>query len=539
MTDSKVHPEDRPRHSDTDVLIVGAGPVGLTLALMLAARGIGVAVYERWSAPYPLPRAVAMAHDCVRAYQAAGLIEDIKPVLDLNFGEFYGDYYTADGELVMRQEHLTASESGWPMMNPFNQPDLEATLNARCADHGLIQLHRGWNAVRVDQREEFAEVTLDPVNGDKPRDGSPIVARARFVVGCDGANSSIRGLMNTAITDTGFSSTWLVLDTIPRLEELRLRHFAQIMDPARPATFGPTGHGRNRYEFMALDGETAADLTPPAKVWELLAPWGPNPENSELVRAAVYTFEGRWAETWRDGRMLLAGDAAHLMPPFMGQGFASGVRDCAALVWRLELILSGKAPMTLLDSYTTERSPHVAEIVRQSTMLAQMCCIRDPAAAEQRNAGLRAMMKDPSLAPRPEPWRLGPGLGMPGDPQAGLLSWQGVVELEGRSGFFDDVAPSGVFMLLGRGVDPLAALSDEARALWTELGGGAVDIGGRARDVGGGYGAWFDRLGAQVVLVRPDCYVFGASATAAGADAMVRELAAQLALREPAQVQAA
>ena len=536
-------------HTDSDVLIVGAGPVGLTLALLLAKFELRVAIYERQSAAYPLPRAVAMSHESARAYQQAGIIDALKEHMDLRYNRVVGEYFTPSGEVLMRQEFPGVGESGFPPMTPFNQPDVERTLNEHCAAHPLISLHRGWDALALQQEDTHASVRFARIdsnshgNAHSP-DGS-IEARGRFVVGCDGANSTVRALLGTVITDTGFSSSWLVVDYIPDASLNKMLGFGQSLDPARPTTLVPAGRGRRRFEFMMLDGETAAELSDEARVWSLMQPWGVTPDNAEITRRAVYTFRGRWASDWRNGRVLLAGDAAHEMPPFMGQGFNSGVRDVVALAWRLDLILRGKSPITLLDSYTSERLPHVQNIVEQSVGFGHIICVLDPEAAQQRDAWLRAARDNPALTPPPPPpWRLGPGLAMPDDPHAGFLAWQANVEIDGRSGLFDDVTQAGKFVLLGHDVDPLVVLSQEARDIWAALGGISAVIAAEAaavakgdslsyRDVDGAYAAWFEKLGAKAVLVRPDFHVFGAVADSANVDAMVRELGKQLALNMP------
>jgi hypothetical protein len=372
-------------------------------------------------------------------------------------------------------------------------------------------------------------VTLDPARGDQLAEGAPVAARGKFVVGCDGANSIVRSLMNTEVTDTGFSSSWLVVDTVPIAGVPFTSLFGHVLDPARPTTLAPAGKERQRFEFMIVEGDDPERIAAEDSVWQLLARWKITPERVTLARRAIYVFRGRWAQTWRDGRVLLAGDAAHQMPPFLGQGFNSGVRDAIALAWRLDLILSNKARADLLDSYTTERLHHVKEIIEHSVAVGRMICITDPEAAEWRNAALRAMRDDPSLSPPQPAWRLGPGCLMADDPAAGFLAQQAQVEKDGRAGLLEDLAGAGRFLLLGDGIDPLVALSRQARAVWATLDGLGLTIGERGyRDLEGAYAAWFERLGAMVVLVRPDFQVFGAAAHAADADRLVMRLGALL-----------
>ncbi|MDI5963945.1 bifunctional 3-(3-hydroxy-phenyl)propionate/3-hydroxycinnamic acid hydroxylase [Streptantibioticus silvisoli] len=531
---------DGTKHSDTEVVIVGAGPTGLTLALLLAKRRRTVAVYERWQTVFPLPRAAGMSHETVRTFQAVGLLDELAPHLNFERGKVSTSLFAPGGEELAVVTFPGDGESGFPAMVGFHQPDVDGVLGRVCDSHPLIEMHRGWDATAVEQAAEGAVVTFDPIDGDQPRAGDPVTARARYVVGCDGANSVIRSLMDTQVTDTGFSSSWLVIDTLLRPGRKPLDLFGHVLDYDRPATLAPAGKDRQRFELMVLPGDDPAHLTDDDVVWDLLERWEVTAEHVELARSAVYTFRGRWANAWRDGRLLLAGDAAHQMPPFLGQGFNSGVRDSVALAWRLDLVLTGTTGPELLDSYTTERLPHVREIVEASVAAGQLTCTTGREAVEARVAQFLAMRDgDGTDAPgMKSQWRLGPGCLRVDDPTAGFPSWQGLVEKDGVTGLLDDLVGSGRFVLIGDGVDPLTRLSDRAREVWNQLDGIGMMIGADGyRDVEGTYARWFGELGATVALVRPDMQVYGASADIGDTDALVLSLAAQL--RLPAAVPAA
>ena len=255
-------------------------------------------------------------------------------------------------------------------------------------------------------------------------------------------------------------------------------------------------------------------MNKPEKTWELLAPWNINPDNATVERHTVYTFRGSWADQWRQGRVMLAGDAAHTMPPFLGQGLCAGMRDAFSLSWRLGAILSKGASEQLLDSYGPERREHVCEIIRQAVEIGRMICMLDPEEVAARDANMKAAMKDPSLGvkPPPEP-RLGyAGIYQITDDHAGYLSVQGHVRRDGRDGLFDDVVGKG-WQLLMRSSGKAMVLDQTSMQFIEDFAIAVADFGssGDTEDLDGVYGAWFDRLGTSAVLVRPDFYVFGIS----------------------------
>ncbi len=531
-------PTSQTMYSDTDVVIVGAGPVGMTLALLLAERGRTVAVFERWGTAFPLPRAAGMSHETVRTFQSLGLLEQLLPHLNFDHDELSTSLYAPDREVLATMAFAGDGASGFPPMVGFHQPDVDGLLSEACEAHPLVGLHRGWEARTVEQGGDDAVVTLDPVDGDQPRDGDPVTARGRFVVGCDGANSVVRSLMDTGVTDTGFSSTWLVIDTLVRPGASGVDLFGHMLDHQRPATLAPAGKGRQRVEMMTLDSDDLDHIGDADSVWGLLARFDITPDKVDLARSAIYTFRGRWADSWRDGRILLAGDAAHQMPPFLGQGFNSGVRDSLALAWRIDLILSGEAAIELLDGYTTERLHHVRQIVEASVALGQLTCNTDPQAIDALVAQFRAMhdhvdTSGEDAAITQSDWQLGPGCLLPGDAAAGFVARQARVEKDGMTGLLDDLTGSGRFLLIGKDVDPMAGLSDQARSIWQQLGGRGVTIGADDfRDVDGSYAEWFQKLGATIVLVRPDFQVYGTATDTDHLNEMVINLARQLHLHE-------
>lgn len=346
------------------------------------------------------------------------------------------------------------------------------------------------------------------------------------MIAADGANSPVRELLGIDCVDTGFEADWLVVDYRPLIDRSWQAFVTQYCDPTQPATAVASGPGRRRFEFMRHPDITAEELGRPETAWRLMAPWGVTPENACLERHAVYTFRGRWSRQWSRGRVFLAGDAAHLMPPFLGQGLCAGLRDARALTWRLSLVLRGLADVSVLATYGSERRGHVREIIEEAVTIGRVVCETDPDRAAERNARMRAEMADPNAATAEPPHpRLGePSLTLPGGETEGRLSVQGRVEVEGHVGLFDDII-GGVWQLIGDGTNPAAELDEADLAWFAAIGGTVTTIGGEGavHDLDGTYGRWFDARECSVVLVRPDFYVF-ASGTPADAPRMVRRL---------------
>ena len=323
--------------------VVGYGPVGQMLAILLGQRGWRVGVLERWPDAYPLPRAVHFDHEVARVFQAAGVSDELAEKIEP--APIY-EWRNAAGDILLRFGRDThTSHSGGPESSMFSQPDLEQILDRRVRALPGVTVHRG---LEVDRLEATAEgVALEAVDAD----GARTRVHARYALGCDGANSFVRGQIGVPVCDLGFAFDWLIVDVIPH-EQRRWEPLNwQLCDPVRPTTLVSGGPGRRRWEFMRLPHETIDDLNSEKTTWRLLERWGRTPENTTIERHAVYTFRARWTDLWRNGRVLLAGDAAHLMPPFAGQGMCSGIRDAANLAWKLDSVLAGRASDALLDSY--------------------------------------------------------------------------------------------------------------------------------------------------------------------------------------------
>jgi 3-(3-hydroxy-phenyl)propionate hydroxylase len=367
------------------VIVVGAGPAGCTAALLLADFGIPVTLLERHTQPHPLPRAVHLDDEVARILDRIGVSEGFLDRSRPGSGLRLLDA----GHRVMAEfgrEHQ-ASEHGFPQANMFHQPDLEELMLARVKAHPLVELRRGAEVCGMDGA--LGPLTTDPVRVHARIAGDLQTFTGRFVLGCDGASSTIRELAGITMDDLGFTERWLVVDIRAETGLDTWDGVEQICDPARAATFMQVTGDRYRWEFRLGDGEDEAGLITPAALGQLLRPWTGRTDlgGLEIIRTATYTFRARLASRFQTGRVFLLGDAAHLTPPFIGQGLAAGLRDADNLAWKLAYVLTGRAGEDLLASYETERRPHARALVKKAVRVGwAMTGGQDRAAAVRRIA---------------------------------------------------------------------------------------------------------------------------------------------------------
>jgi 2-polyprenyl-6-methoxyphenol hydroxylase-like FAD-dependent oxidoreductase len=508
-----------------DVAIVGYGPVGQALAVALGAAGHRVACFERFGEIYRLPRAVHLDHEVMRLLDRLGVARTLEPEM-VAFDEYR--WYGADGDELMTLRPERPAVSGWEPDYLFFQPLLEEALDARARALPGVTVERGWQAEGLEQDADHVALTLRPVV--EPQDGAlvpagePRTVHARWVIGADGANSLVREALAIGRRDLGFQEQWFVVDVVPQDPgALDLPDACQWCDPRRPTTQVHSGAGHRRWEFMLLDGERPEDFDD-ARAWELLAPWV-SPADATLLRHAVYEFRSMVAERLRDGRCLIAGDAAHLTPPFLGQGLCSGLRDAANLAWKLDLVLRGAAAASLLDSATAERQPQNDWIIAFAVGLGRLLCELDPQAAAERDRQVRAAGPPPEVALPP----LEGPLRRDGDPLSGHLALQGRLEIAGREALLDDHTGGG-FTLIARDGAGLGTLAPAQRRVLDALGAHVVRLD-EARDADGRTTAWLDRHGVHAVVVRPDLYVLGSTPDPAGLGPLLDDLHDRLGLR--------
>lgn len=506
------------------VVVVGLGPVGATVALLLARHGVRVLAVERDLEPYPHPRAVALDDAALRVLQATGVLR--APGIALRRG---GTVRLQDGEGRPLVE-LPAVEGtlGHPALTFFRQPELERALRARLAEEDGVELLLGTEVVGLRQDGDGATLVLrDDEDGVREQ-------RAAWVLACDGGRSGLRRALGVRLRGLTSPRRWLVADTDDpedgRAPDPEARGaFVFACDPRRPWVHGPLPGGAHRWELLLGPGEDAAGIERPAVVARLLRDraQGASPV---VRRAAVYAFHARVALRWRTGRVLLLGDAAHLAPPFAGQGLGAGLRDAHNVAWKLADVVVGRAPETLLGTYARERLPHVLRTTTLALGLGGVVQLRRPRAARARDVVLRGLGR---VAPvrawiARGGWRVPERVGGPLRARGALGGRAGepapqpsLLRADGSTAALDDVLGPGWHLLSTRG-DPLASTDAATRALARALGITATTLGARgAGDDGGTVAAWI--APCEVVLLRPDRVAFGTAGAGCGGT-LVREL---------------
>jgi 2-polyprenyl-6-methoxyphenol hydroxylase-like FAD-dependent oxidoreductase len=497
-----------------DVIIVGYGPVGQLLSGLLGAAGLRVGVFERRHELYGLSRACVVDDEVMRILQADGVAEEFETAAVNTRGEYV--WTNARGQVLLSLKRPAQGISGWGARYMMYQPDLERLLDRRSRSFSNVCVCAGWAAVGLDANNDEVTLKLERVASD-PSDhrGTHKTVSARYLVGADGANSFVRQAVQLKWVDLGFRADWIVIDFRPFDPNLSIDMpmTGQICDPARPTSlFRRLGPRHVRWEMMLLPGETAEQMTRIERVWELLSRWVTR-EHGVIERRAVYTFASGVAEQWQYGRVLLAGDAAHLMPPFLGQGMCSGMRDAVALAWRLATLRrSEQLAASLLRSYGSERRAHVEGVIARSVALGQIVCITDPEQAAERDR--QFLQGEPPQLPAFPKLTMGllNRIGATVVSPAGELCIQARVVIGDQTGRFDDLVGRGWFVLT---IDFEPSLSHAQQEFLLTIGARCVSIvsgpnSGGVFDVDGDYRRFFSDLNASVLVVRPDFYLFGA-----------------------------
>jgi 3-(3-hydroxy-phenyl)propionate hydroxylase len=495
-----------------DVAVVGLGPVGTTLAGLLGKRELRVLGIDRERDIYQLPRAGHMDHTVLRTLGELGCLDEA-------FGETIPNsgmrLVNSSGQVLAEIRAQKLTPSGLPASVHFHQPALDRTLRT-CVDAiPSVQLVNGNELVGLEQDDSCVTLSIRSENGVRQE-------QAQFVVGCDGAQSAVRALGGIKLMDFGFAESWVVVDLIlkDRINTLPINTTFGA-DPARPYAAIELPGMRYRFEFMLLPGETAGRLTTQRAAEHLISKWLEPSMIHRIERSIAYTFRGASADTWRKGRIMVAGDAAHLTPPFLGQGLCSGVRDVVNLAWKLDHVLRHGAPHTLLDTYQAERDPHVRNVINTSIELGRVLCVLDPRAAKERDERILNSGKAPDQRVTFKLGELVPG----------------PLVLSGGGMFMISPAVDGVplddlvgqrFLVLARDESDLTA----SVQWWTKIGARIATLA-QFPATDDSLKRWMDKRNAKVVVVRPDRYVLAVGESLDAITAEVKSLLAETAIAEP------
>ncbi|WP_052355103.1 bifunctional 3-(3-hydroxy-phenyl)propionate/3-hydroxycinnamic acid hydroxylase [Arthrobacter sp. I3] len=507
-----------------DVAIVGYGPVGQILATLLGRQGWSVLVLDKQAGLYPLPRACHLDHEAMRILQAMGISEEINAAI-VPAREYL--LLRADLSVLSNLPRGWETPSGWESSYHFYQPDIEGIFDATAKSTPGVEVRQSTNVRTASDLGDRVALTVD--GGEEP-------IFARFVVGADGANSLVREQAGIARDNLGFEATWVVIDVEMKAwaKAPGVPDTGQVLDPAQPSHMAWLGGDHYRWEFMIVDGADPVEAAKPENVWPKLRRWITE-DTATLLRSTTYTFQSLVASTFNLGRVLLAGDAGHLMPPFMGQGMISGMRDAMTLSWMLNKVLKGTAPVDFMDAYTESRRPHVTEFIAESVRVGQMVCETDPAKAAERDRKLEAQREaNPPFQPQL-------GAGFVDGPLGGRLAVQ--PRIAGSKGaLLDDVLGSS-FALVTVHPDVQGGLSASARRHLELLGVSIAAMSAQSAEPspetrslveqGSRFADWLSAADADWVLVRPDAYVFDAGRGTEALEESIDKLLAYITRESP------
>lgn len=537
--------------ADVEVVIAGLGPTGLVLAHMLGMRGHRVIVLEREPVFYGNARAVYTDDECMRVFQHIGAAEAVQSKM---LQETPVQFVRPDGS-VMGQYMPLSRPYGWPVVNFFYQPYLETTLTELLGRYPNVEIRRGREliafaqdahgvTVRHQATKAFRFCEQSDARTERLGDDDVQPLRARYLIGADGGRSAVRERLGIRMTGKSFPEHWLVVDLKQKAGCDALRHipyFNFVVDPKLPVVSCVQPDGFHRFEFMMMDGQTKEYLERPETVRMLLSKWV-DPDAFEIKRKLVYTFNALIAEKWRDQRVLLAGDAAHMTPQFMGQGASSGIRDAYNLGWKLSAVLKGQCGDALLDSYERERRDHAKAMIDVSVLMKDVVSMTHPVGTVLRDAVLavtqafgptRRWFQEGGFKPTPV-YAKNQYVGLPrrrrSGPEGALAPQPEVRCIDGRRVLLDELLGKD-FALIGFNCDPRRHLSAERLHRLRQLGVRCVTLfpyAGRPQgldgvercsppglveveDLGGHMTRWFAGAGIRregVAVLRPDRFAF-------------------------------
>jgi 3-(3-hydroxy-phenyl)propionate hydroxylase len=504
----------------TEVAILGAGPVGLTIANYLSKQGVQVTVVEQLDSLIDYPRAIGIDDESLRTIQSLGLVDQVLPHTTPNHAM---RFLTPKGRCFADIQPLTR-EFGFSRRNAFIHPQVDNVLLEGLKQYKKTEVLFSRHLTHFSQDAEGVTLNVQTKNG------SLETIRAQYLIACDGGNSYVRRTLNIPFEGETAPNQWIVIDIDN--DPLATPHIYLCCDPVRPYVSAALPHGIRRFEFMVMPGETQEELSKPENIAKLLSKVLPNTDGIEVIRQRVYTHNARIADKFRADRILLAGDAAHIMPVWQGQGYNSGMRDAFNLAWKVALVIQGKASHELLDSYQVERKDHAKAMIDLSVMAGHVLAppkkwqgfVRDGIAyALNYIKPIKQYLLEMRFKPMPKYHDGALLANAQKDSPVGKMFIQPQVKLEsGETVLLDEVIGND-FAIIAWGVDPKWGLSKESMQQWKKLGVKfiqvipAVQLSNQQRkqyedvitigDIGTDIRTWFGKTQDSIVILRPDRFV--------------------------------
>jgi 3-(3-hydroxy-phenyl)propionate hydroxylase len=497
--------------STYDVAVIGYGPTGATAANLLGQLGLKVVVIDREADVYANARAISTDEEVLRAFQSVGLSErlqqDMLPDRPVAFVD-------ADGVPFIEMT-INSRGSGHPPQQFLYQPAMDHVVREGVARFPNVEVLLEHECLRVLNKGDEVELILADLRTDTFKR-----LRAAYVIAADGGSSPTRGQLGIGYSGRTYAERWVVIDTEVLREwdaHDRLRFHS---NPERPTVDCPTPLGHHRWEYPARTDEDEQELLREEEIWKVLGDQGITSQHVKILRAVIYSHHVRIADRWRSGRVFLAGDAAHAMPPWIGQGLSAGVRDAANLCWKLNAVIKRQAPDSLLGSYQSERKPHVTEVTRRACLVGRVITERNRVVATIRNHALRALSRLPGSLTAYQKLLWIPDAryeeGFFAEGGRGAVGWQipqpWVVDTGGAKVRLDDVV-GGQWTILHTGTPPAGTQA------WANLGvpvtrltgSNAVSGTDTIRDIDGTLIRWLQRKNAAAVVLRPDRFIYAAA----------------------------
>lgn len=520
------------RDIQCDVAVVGYGPVGQTMSALLKLGGLSVVAVEKHTNRYHLSRAGHFDGEIMRIWQRLGVAKELELLAQV---VTQMSLVTGDLEVLLNRK-IDRPSSGWREGYLCPSTQIEDVVSARAEQLGVSVL-MGTTCTGLEERDGSVLLTVRP-SQDTTAAATTTTITAKYVIGTDGANSFIREAMGSKRHELGFEPTDnLIIDFEhfhPDRDIPELQGVYQIFDPKRPQHAGRWGGSSfSRFEYMRMPPESLEELQSEENCWKLLSRWGLGPEDGVMKRRAIHRFEASLTDKWRAGRAFLAGDSAHTMPPHLGQGMCSGLRDAFNLAWKLVAVVAGQADESLLDGYQSEREPHVLKYIHMSIRMGRLALITDEEEAKKRNDVIRSG----KAPPPPPPPRIesglvaGPGQMNPSSCDlVGRPSIQGRVARKGSVGLLDDFLAPGWKLISRHAVDQSGFTERQKELVATlslqfaHVSRGAQPNSASFKDLDGDYDDWYMGHGLRAFLQRPDNYLFGVAKTMQDVPGLLDEL---------------